>query len=112
MQDNYYESMILSENGILNNQENFSYSELVKLNQYEAYSIINDKGKDRKIKVTQTNEKQARQNSVFYNDVKERQLIFPNLEAGAKKVYSVQTEFVDPFLLQSFLKCVLTKTST
>ncbi|MDT4797402.1 Transglutaminase-like superfamily protein [compost metagenome] len=103
LQDNYYESMILSENGILNNQENFSYSELVKLNQYEAYSIINDKGKDRKIKVTQTNEKQARQNSVFYNDVKERQLIFPNLEAGAKKVYSVQTEFVDPFLLQSFV---------
>lgn len=103
LQDSYYESMILSENGIQNNEENFSYSELVKLNKYEAYSVINDKGKDRKIKVTQTNEKQAKQNSVFYNDVKERQLIFSNLEAGAKKVYSVQTEFLDPFLLHSFI---------
>ncbi|KGO92456.1 hypothetical protein Q766_13445 [Flavobacterium subsaxonicum WB 4.1-42 = DSM 21790] len=103
LQDNYYESMIMSENGIQNNQENFSYSELVKLNEYEAFSVVNDKGKDRKIKVTQTNEKQARQNSVFYNDVKERQLIFPNLEAGARKVYSVQTEFLDPFLLQSYV---------
>jgi len=103
LQDNYYESMILTENGIQNNQENFSYSELVKLNEYEAFSIINDKGKDRKIKVTQTNEKQSRQNAIFYNDVKERQLIFPNLEAGARKVYSVQTEFLDPFLLQSFV---------
>lgn len=103
VQDNYHESMILSENGIQNNEESFSYSGLVRLNQYEAFSIINDKGRDRKIKVTQTNEKQAQQNSVFYNDVKERQLIFPNLEAGARKVYSVQTEFLDPFLLQGFI---------
>lgn len=103
LQDNYYESMILTDNGIQNNEENFSYSDLVKLHEYEAFSIINDKGKDRKIKVTQTNEKQSRQSSVFYDDVKERQLIFPNLEAGARKVYSVKTEFLDPFLMQSFV---------
>ncbi|MGV3458866.1 MAG: DUF3857 domain-containing protein [Flavobacterium sp.] len=101
--NNYYESMIMSENGIHNNEENFSYSELVKLNEYEAFSVINDKGKERKIKVTQSNEKQMSRGSVFYDDVKERQLIFPNLEAGARKVYSVQTEFLDPFLLQSHI---------
>ncbi|WP_181369472.1 DUF3857 domain-containing protein [Flavobacterium album] len=103
LRSKYYESMIMSENGIQNNEEDFSYSELVKLKEYEAFSIVNDKGKERKIKVTQTNEKQSRQNGVFYNDVKERQLIFPNLEAGARKVYSVQTEFLDPFLLQSYI---------
>jgi hypothetical protein len=103
IQDNHYESMILSENGIQNNEESFSYSELVKLKSYDAYSIVNDKGKERKIKVTQTNEKSAQDNSIFYNDVKERQLIFPNLEAGAKKVYNFQTEFLDPFLLHKFI---------
>lgn len=103
VQDNYYESMILSENGIQNNEETFSYSDLVKLNEYEAFSVVNDKGKERRIKVTQTNEKQSRTGSVFYDDVKHRQLIFPNLEAGAKKVYNVQTEFLDPFLLQSYI---------
>ncbi|MCW4467601.1 DUF3857 domain-containing protein [Flavobacterium sp. MFBS3-15] len=103
LRNNYYESMIMSQNGIQNNEESFSYSELVKLNEFEAYSIVNDKGKDRKIKVTQTNEKQSRQNSVFHDDVKQRQLIFPNLEAGARKVYSVETEFLDPFLLQSYV---------
>ena len=103
LQENYYESMIMSDNGIQNNSERFSYSELVKLQNYEAFSMVNDNGRERKIKVTQTNEKQARQNSVFYNDVKERQLIFPNLEAGARKVYSVQTEFIDPYLLQSHM---------
>lgn len=103
LRNDYYESMIMSENGIQNNEEDFSYSELVQLKEYEAFSIVNDKGKDRKIKVTQTNEKQARQSAVFYNDVKERQLIFPNLEAGARKVYTVQTEFLDPYLLQSFI---------
>lgn len=103
IQNNLFESMILNENGIQNNQESFSYSELVKLIDYEAHTIITEKGKEKKIKVTQTNEKQARQSSVFYNDVKERQLIFPNLEAGAKKVFNYQTEFVDPFLLHKFI---------
>ncbi|NUY80708.1 DUF3857 domain-containing protein [Flavobacterium sp. MAH-1] len=115
IRDNYHESIILSENGILNNEESFSYSGLVQLMEYDAFSVIRDKGKERKMKVTQSNEKQSRQNSVFHNDVKERQLIFPNLQPGARKVYSVKTEFLDPYLLQGFmfenslptLECVL-----
>lgn len=103
IQDNHYESVILTENGIQNNKESFTYSELVKLQSYDAYSVIYDNGKERKIKVTQTNEIQSGQSSAFYDDVKERQLIFPNLEAGSKKVYHYQTEFVDPFLLHKFL---------
>ncbi len=103
IQDNHYESMILSENGIQNNSESFSYSELVKLKSYDAWSVVNNNGKEKKIKVTQSNEKLSRDNSVFYNDVKERQLIFPNLETGAKKVYDYQTEFLDPFLLHKFV---------
>lgn len=103
IQDNNFESIILSENGIQNNQEVFSYSELVQLKSYEAFSVINNNGKEKKIKVTQSNEKQSRQSSVFYNDVKERHLIFPNLETGAKKVYRYQTEFIDPFLLHKFI---------
>lgn len=103
IQDNQYESVILSDNGIINNKESFSYSELVKLLGYDAYSVINENGKEKKIKVTQTNEIQSGQSSVFYDNVKVRQLIFPNLEAGAKKVYKYQTEFVDPFLLHKFI---------
>lgn len=103
IQDNHYESMILSEYGIHNNHESFSYSELVKINSYDAYSVVTDKGKERKIKVTQTNEKSAGSRSVFYDNVKERQLTFPNLEAGAKKVYNYQREFLDPYLLHKFV---------
>lgn len=103
IRDNHYESIILSENGIVNNQESFSYSELVKLRQYDAFSIVNDNGREHKIKVTQSNEKLNRQSSVFHDGVKERQLIFPNLQKGARKVYNYQTEFVDPYLLQSFV---------
>lgn len=103
IQDNQYESLILTDNGIQSNKESFSYSELVKLLGYEAYSVVNNGGKERKIKVTQTNEVQSNQSSVFYDDVRVRQLIFPNLEAGAKKIYNYQVEFVDPFLLHKFI---------
>lgn len=99
IENNQYESLILTDNGIINNKESFTYSELVKLLGYEAYSVV----KDKKIKVTQTHEIQSGQSSVFYDDVKERQLIFPNLEAGAKKVYQYQTEILDPFLLHKFI---------
>ncbi|HWS59390.1 MAG TPA: DUF3857 domain-containing protein [Flavobacterium sp.] len=103
IQDNQYESVILSDNGILHNKESFTYSELVKLLGYEAYTVIYENGNEKKIKVTQTNEIQSGQRSVFYDDVKERQLTFPNLEAGAKKVYNYQTEFVDAFLLHKYI---------
>jgi hypothetical protein len=47
IQNNLFESMILNENGIQNNQESFSYSELVKLIDYEAHTIITEKGKEK-----------------------------------------------------------------
>jgi transglutaminase-like putative cysteine protease len=103
IQNNYNESMILTENGINNNSESFTYSELIKLIDFDAQTIINDKGKERKIKVTQTNEKESRDDAVFYNGVKERQLIFTNLEAGAKKVYQYKREFLDYHLLHKFI---------
>ena len=103
IQDNHYESIILTDNGIQGNKESFSYSDLVKLQSYDAYSLVNINGKEKKIKVTQSNEVQSGQSSVFYDDVKIRQLIFPNLEAGAKKVYNYQTEFIDPFLLHKVI---------
>lgn len=103
LRDNHYESIILSESGIINNKESFSYSELVKLVDYEAFSIVNERGREKKVKVTQTAEKLARENAIFHNDVKERQLNFANLEAGSRKVYNVRTEFLDPYLLHSFV---------
>jgi transglutaminase-like putative cysteine protease len=103
IQDNHFESMILSEHGIQNNSESFSYSELVKLKGYDAWSVLNENGKERKVKVTQSSEKHSTQSSVFYDNVKERHLTFPNLEAGAKKIYNYQREFLDPYLLHKFV---------
>lgn len=103
IQNTSFESVILSENGIHNNQETFTYSELVKLLEYDAFSVINNNGKDKKIKVTQSNEKNSSSSTVFFDDIKERQLIFPHLEKGAKKVYNYKREFVDPFLLHKYM---------
>lgn len=102
-QDNHFESMILSQNGIQNNKESFSYSNLVKLNSYDAYALFNDNGKEKKVKVTQSNEKSSQNGSVFFDDVRVRELTFNNLETGSKKVYNYQTEFIDPYLLHKFI---------
>lgn len=103
IQDNHYESIILSENGIQNNKESFYYSNLVKLNSYDAYALFNNNGKEKKIKVSQSNEKSSKSGNVFFDDVMVRELTFDNLETGSKKVYNYQTEFIDPYLLHKFI---------
>jgi transglutaminase-like putative cysteine protease len=103
IQDNQFDSMILSENGIQNNKESFSYSELVKLISFNAYTVIQEKGREKKIKVTQALEKMNSDGNVFFDDVRTKQLVFPNLQAGAKKVYEYSTEFTDPNLMHKFV---------
>ncbi|MBK8626273.1 MAG: DUF3857 domain-containing protein [Saprospiraceae bacterium] len=101
--DNYFESLILSEAGIQNTSESFSFSELVPLKSFDAYTIVNAKGKEKKIPINPPTEKSAESNSVFYSDVKEKKLTFNNLEIGSKKVYTYQSEFLDPYLLHRFM---------
>nr|WP_294938511.1 transglutaminase domain-containing protein [uncultured Flavobacterium sp.] len=103
IQDNLTETMILSDLAIHSNKESFVYSDLVKLVEYDAYSIINDKGKEKKIKVSQASEKFHQESNIFHSAVKEKQLTFPNLETGAKKFLNYKTEFVDPHLLHKFV---------
>ena len=103
IQNTEIESVILSENGIHGNKESFTYSDLVKLISYDAYTILNVNGREKKNKVTQSVEKQSSGDNIFFDDVRERNLIFTNLEPGAKKSYSYKREFLDPFLLHKFI---------
>ena len=48
LQDNYFESVILSENGIHNNAENLSFSQLVPLKSYEGFTSVKIDGKEKK----------------------------------------------------------------
>ncbi|WP_298136461.1 DUF3857 domain-containing protein [Flavobacterium sp.] len=103
LSSNEFESQILTDIGINNNEESFSYSDLITLIDYKAFTKNTIKGKDKIINVTQSNEKKDNSGSIFHDDIKLRQLIFPNLEVGSKKNYSYQREFTDPFLLHRFI---------
>ena len=99
LEDCYIETLILTELGARNTTESFTFSELVPLKSYNAFTILSKNGKDKKIPLQGTVDKVARENSIFYNDVIEKKLTFSNLEIGAKKVYQYQSEFLDPYLL-------------
>lgn len=103
LQDNYFESIILSDAGIYNNSESFTFSELVPLNSYTAATIVNSNGKYKKIPMTQSVDKRADHHNIFYSGVTERKMTFANLEIGAKKVYNYQSEFIDPYLLHKYI---------
>jgi hypothetical protein len=99
LEDCYIETLILTELGARNTTESFTFSELVPLKSYNAFTILSKNGKDKKIPLQGTVDKVARENSIFYNDVIEKKLTFSNLEIGAKKIYQYQSEFLDPYLL-------------
>lgn len=101
--NNYYESIILSELGSRNNAEVFTYSELVPLKSFDAYTIVAKDGKEKKVPINQVTEKKADSRSVFYSDVMEKKLVFNHLDVGAKKVYTYESEFLDHHLLHRFM---------
>lgn len=103
LSDNYYESVILSDLGIHNNQESLIYSQIVPIKSYEAYSVVNQNGKERKIPVAKVVDLSLNQRNVFHSDAKEKKLTYSGLHVGAKKVYKYQNEFSDPFLLHKFI---------
>lgn len=101
--DNYYESMILSDLGIHNNQETFVYSQLIPVKSFEAYSIIHQQGKEKKIPIANVVDVAVDQRNIFHSDVKKKKLTYSGLHVGAKKVYKFQNEFIDPHLLHKFI---------
>lgn len=103
LQDNYFESVILSEQGVHNNAENVSFSQLVPLKSYEGYTSVKIDGKDKKIPVREITDLAESSGGVFHSDVKSKKLLFTNLDVGAKKIYSYQSQFLDPFLLHKFV---------
>src|SRR5690606_40846853 len=68
LSDNYYESVILSDLGIHNNQETFVYSQLIPVNSFEAYSIINQQGKEKKIPLANAVDVALDQRNEFHSD--------------------------------------------
>jgi hypothetical protein len=103
IQDNYFESIILSENGIRNNAENVSFSQLVPLKSYEGFTAVKINGKEKKIPVKELTDMAESSGGIFHSDVKSKKLLFTNLDVGAKKIYSYQSEFLDPYLLHKFV---------
>src|SRR5690606_33540780 len=101
--DNYYESVILSDLGNHNNQESFVYSQLIPVKSFEAYSVITNNGKERKVPISRAVDAAVDQRNIFHSDVKEKKLTFAGLHVGARKVYKYQNEFVDPYLLHRFI---------
>ena len=98
-QDNSFESLILTEMGRKNISESFSFSDLVPLRSFDGYTMAMVNGKERKIPFKTFSDKSSRESFVFYDDVKERKITFSNIDIGSRKIYSYQSEFLDPFLL-------------
>ncbi|MFT6335865.1 MAG: ribosomal protein S18 [Halioglobus sp.] len=100
IKEDYFESIILNEAGIKNFNEEFYDSELSPVLEYEAYTI-SKKGK--KIKSNLIKEFANDDASIFYDEIKKKEVTYKSLEPGSKKVLKTKIEYKDPNLLSRYI---------
>ncbi len=83
-------------------QETITYSDYTRLSAIDAYSLIQTADGIKKKKVTNFQVRDAVSEDVFYNDVKERVFLFPNITAGTQTHLSYTEQLLEPRFLGSF----------
>jgi len=92
------ESIILSKRISLLSQDYVNYSDLVKLLDIDAYSLIPENNKYKKIKVNEIEDYIDRDKGVFFDDSRTRKLIYPGLKQGAKTVLNYTLSYEEPWI--------------
>ncbi len=92
------ESMLLTKRTSLLSQDFVNYSDLVKLVDAEAYSLIPENKKFKKLKVIETEDYIDRDHGIFYDDSRTRKFIYRGLVKGAKTVLNYSVSYEEPWL--------------
>ncbi|MFQ3576255.1 MAG: DUF3857 domain-containing protein, partial [Cytophagales bacterium] len=97
--ETYEEIMFLSDLATSLSSQAVSYSHFNIIDKLEAYSLIPENGKYKKVLVNNFETKDVVDESIFYNDVKNIEFNFPGLKAGAIGVVKYIEKYPDPFIL-------------
>ncbi|AFM03226.1 transglutaminase-like enzyme, predicted cysteine protease [Bernardetia litoralis DSM 6794] len=83
-------------------QEAITYSDYTKISNIDAYSLVKMTDGVKKKQVTNFQTRDAVSEDVFYNDVKEKVFLFPNIIAGTQTHLAYTEELLEPRFLGSF----------
>lgn len=84
------------------------FSEQMKINTFEAYSLIPEGKKYKKVKVDSFQDKFENDDNIFYDENKKRSFVFPSLVQGAKiyqehSMIITEPRFFGKYYFESFL---------
>lgn len=104
-QTNTLEMLILKEHAKMFTNENIYYGGFSSISNKEAYSLVPDGNKYKKIKVQKFNESHDRNGNVFYDDSKIIKFSYPSVQKKAQTFLSYDINYHDPhFIRMSFLQ--------
>ncbi len=107
-QTDVQEIMILNDHAKMFTNDYFFYGAFTSVSNKEAYSLIPEGNKYRKIEVENFKESHDRDGSVFYDDTKTIRFSYPSVQKGAKTFLSYTVDYKNPrFLRKSFLQSYL-----
>lgn len=100
--DTYEESYIIDSDVMKRSSVgDVPYSSFQQVKNIEAYTLVPNGNKFKKIEITSFKDVPNRSNRTFHDDFKSKQFDYPNLNLGAKKTLKYTTTFPEPRILKS-----------
>lgn len=100
----YYEVMFMNDNAPRFAANSVSYSTFFQdINDLEVYSLIPEEKQYKKVQVKNIKTTDSRDNSIFFDDQKQKQFYFEGVKKGAIGIYKYKEKIKDPHLFGTFI---------
>ncbi len=96
------ESILLSNRSGALSTNQVGHSYFVKLLESEAFTLVPDNNKYKRMDVKEIEDYRESSSGIFYDDSKFKKFIFPGLIEGAKTVFNYTLEYNEPWLWGSY----------
>ncbi len=96
------ENILLSERLVELSENYIHHSGLIKLLSSEAWSLVPDNSKYKKMEVSEMEDFKDYDSDIFYDDDKIRKFLYPGLKQGAKTVLKYELQYLEPWVWTNF----------
>ncbi len=96
------ELMILKELATMSTEQTVQYTPLFPLSEIEAYTLVPNRNKYRKVDITDIKDRHKFDQSIFHDDINEKVFDYKELQVGAKRYLKYTTTYLDPKMLNGY----------
>jgi hypothetical protein len=104
-------TLFLDDNANLYTDKNIFYSGLILVDNIDAKTVVVENEKEKNFRSSKIIEKDVVEPGIFYDDMKMKEVVFPNIKKGAKAILSFDNTYMEhrlfgPVVLSSYIPVI------